>query len=227
MKNEKAFLPYFLIFIVLIPIGFFLSFDITENIVLKKVNNTNTKYISEIVEKSLKQEFVKKNYRFTTFFSADNSSFISTEINYRNSYNHFKNNQNNLYKNIDQKIKYIIQNFQQNNLLPAFLDRDSDFVFFPIAYLKDDSIKGLEDKIKDIFKLKYQDIDFRREIIKDSKILNYIFIEFKENKNMLILISSAFDSDPLYPNNRRILLQISYDKNNISDMYVKTFTIIN
>lgn len=227
MKLEKVFLPYFLIFIISIPIVFFLSFDINENIVLKRANNTNTRYISELIEKSLKQEFIKKNHRFTTFFSADNSSFIKKEVNYQKSYNDFKNNQSNLYKNVDEKINHIKQSFQENNLLPVFLDGNSDFVFFPVAFIKDDSIKNLEDKLKDIFKLKYQDIDFKREIIKDSKILNYILIDFKNNKNILILISSPLDPDPLYPDNRRILLQISYDKNSIYDMYIKTFTIIN
>ncbi len=226
MKKQISLLPYFLLLMCLFPIIFIIYFKSFENITLQNFDNSNEEFISKNIENVLKIEFSEKKYRFTTFFNTNNESFIKSQNEYKKSYDSFKKVKDTFYINLKYKIRYIDDFYSKNKILPAFVDNSSNFVFYPIIYLKYDTQSEFINDLSNIFENNYQDTSLRIDSIKDSKILNYIYIDYKKDHKIIILISSAFDPDPLYPDNKRLIMILNTDKNN-DYAYSRTFIIKN
>lgn len=217
MIKERSFFPYLLLIICLLPIAFIIYFNTVGNNFIQDLDNSEEK------------KFLKKKYRFTTFFSVNNQSFLDTQLSYRNSYNSFKNAKSIFYSDINDISKYINRYYDKNNFLPVFWDNSSDFVFYPIMSIKYNSQSEFENKLEEIFKNNYQDIILRKESIKNSKILNYIYIDYEKNKKILVLISAPLDPDPLYPGNKRMIFTVNIERNQneISKKYLRSLVINN
>lgn len=207
---------------------FFLSaISMINSLVFNSGKKNNLKSTSNMLEIKVKDMFLQKKYRFTTSFNPKNKTFFTFPTDYKKSFNFFSDNNKQLSKSAYINIDFIKNNYLKKSNLPVFFDKHSKFLFVPVSYIKyNNSTDDLLNKLDNIFLLN-NNSNFELTKIDDLKILNYVFIE-SENNQILLLISSALDPDPLYPENKRSFIIINkgmkkYNKN----FYTKSFTIQN
>lgn len=228
MKSQKSILVYSVLIVSFVTIAFFISFNITDYFVNKNLLNNNQKLISNVIENEIKDNILAKKYRFSTFFTSTYKPIFNNINNYRKSYTNFNKGYESFYKEIEAKFIYINKSLNEKNSLPVFSDKESGFLFYPVAYIKYENSRDIKAQINKIFSNNYQYINIEQEKILDSKFLNYIYFEDKNNRKTILLISSPLDPDPLYPDNKRAFFIInSNSKNKDGSVYIKSFILKN
>ncbi len=206
--NKKSFI------ILSLSFAFITFFTIIFSIVKYTESDSNVielKKDAESIKTVLEKSINNPPSRFTSFFYYKNITFLKNIDDYRYSYNIFSKDTKDLYDGISSKIEYIDKLLIKKEQLPAFVDNNTNYLFYPISYNKINNINELE-KISDKLLINVNNQDINENIVKAGKFLNYLFIEIADKK-FIILISPPYDPDPLHPDNKRDFLIIGIKKN--------------
>jgi hypothetical protein len=203
----------------------------TKNFLENDKATNSLKSINQKVKNILKKEMVKPKVRFSSFFVTGNNLLLETAKDYQVAYDTFSENEKLLIKFLPEKIKIIDLNLENRNSLPLLFDNSTQYFFYPLNFVKSTSLEEMGIKFKQAFqKNNYFEIK-DKEINRTPRILNYFYIDLEPGNKILILLSAPRDPDPLYPNNKRQAIILSFQKKagqtNVYSTFSDSFTLSN